>query len=334
MSSETTGTRGIHLKPQKEAPEASFQRPASDIDVRSRQLRLWRAAAPQAQVAARAPDGAGEEYLQTRARDARPTILFDSGHYLSQLPAFVRETIDPLDHYLRIGWSLGLSPHLAFDSAFLAEQLGVARWTEPPLLAYFEKSPEVSAHPLFDVEEYARHVEFDDTAYARLFEMFLGSWGSARASFSGLFSLRFYEMAEPAVRFGRLNPLMHYLSTEPARRRDANPMIHNIWYDRHYPARPGQPHDPLVRYAQIGLRDGHLPNPFAPAELKLVSAEAYVPRDLLRAYVNASAADGLLGQGRRSDSVAELSDPRPFRAVDSLSIRDQRDDRVVALPVS
>lgn len=254
-------------------------------------VRLWRAASPDVEKPLRLKDQAAREYLRSREGRESPTRLFDPAYYRSQVPAFARENLDPLDHYLRVGWSIGLSPHRAFESDFVAEQLGIANWKEPPLLAYFESSVEVSPHPLFDVAVYAAGVRLDGSAYARLFEMFLETWDSARAPFSRLFSLSYYERAEPVVRLGRMNPLIHYLSTEPSRRRDANPMIHNRWYDERYPAKPGQPIDPLVRFARVGLKQGHLPNPFAATEMKLVNPDSGIPGHMLIDYVDSTVAD-------------------------------------------
>src|ERR1700733_10378225 len=131
-------------------------RTGDDIDVSLLHLRLWRAAAPEANAASRQTEDAGREYLRTRRPGDSPTVLFDCNYYANQLPVFVRNTIDPLEHYLRAGWALGLSPHVAFDSAFLAEQLGITEWTEPPLITYFETPIEVSPHALFSVDVYGR----------------------------------------------------------------------------------------------------------------------------------------------------------------------------------
>jgi hypothetical protein len=251
--------------------------------------------------------------------------LFDCNYYTNQLPVFIRNTIEPLEHYLRAGWALGLSPHVAFDSAFLAEQLGITEWTEPPLITYFENPIEISPHALFSADVYGRSVKLDVSKYARLFEMFLDSWSEARAPFSHFFCLRYYEEWEPVIRSGRTNPLLHCLMTELARRRDANPMIHNRWYDLRYPAKPGQPCDPLVRFARFGLREGHLPNPFARRELKILGSDGYIPRDLLLQYVDTAPADRKLDG---LDSVLALRAPDPFQETAQLPAARNSNDLV------
>lgn len=294
--------------------------PSARTDVNSLHLRLWRAASPDADKQSRLKEEAGREYLASRSGRETPTVLFNCTHYLSQLPAFARDSIDPLDHYLSVGWSVGLSPHLAFDSDFVAEQLGITKWTEPPLLAYFESPVEISPHSLFDVDVYSARVRLDRSGYARLFEMFLDAWDCARAPFSRLFSLFYYERAEPVVGLGRINPLVHYLSTEASRRRDANPMIHNRWYNEVYPAKTGQPRDPLVRFARIGLKQGHLPNPFAAREIKLLNPDDKVPSDTLLDYVDATPAD------RRAEGPFALIarpagfDPRPVQTANNVPL--------------
>ena len=259
-----------------------------EINTQDLHLRLWRAASPRSDSQRRSTAEAGQKYLTARGCEQSPTVLFDAAHYLRQLPWFVRDCADPLDHYLRTGWALGLSPHLAFDTAYLGAALGIRAWTEPPLLAYFEHNEEVSPHPLFDLGVYARHIDTDRLPCARLFEVFIGCWRGAHAPFSRLFSIGFYSKFEPVVLSENVNPLMHYLTTEKERRRDPNPMLHNEWYDLRYPARPGQPADPLIRFARFGLKEGHLPNPFAARQMKLHDACVPVPRDLLLEYVDIS----------------------------------------------
>ena len=311
MKREPTASAGVKPQEDKDAPERPVYPLASDAEIASLLLRLWRAVSPEPELLLRRSDAAGNRYLATRTRGSAPTVLFDPSFYVAQLPNFLRHTVDPLLHYLQAGWSLGLSPHPAFDNAFVAEQLGITSWTTPPLLVYFETADEISPHPLFDVDVYARHVRIDSTRYARLFEMFLDSWPSARAPFSHLFSIRYYERLEPAVRFGKLNPLLHYLSAEIARRRDANPMIHNRWYDTTYPAKPGQPKDPLIRFARMGLREGHLPNPFAPKELRLEESDSYVPPDVILQYIDARSSDELLFQSTIDQSAPKIPTANP-----------------------
>lgn len=289
-------------------------------------LRLWRAASPAAEKPRRLKDQAAREYLRSRENGESPTPLFDPAYYRNQVPAFARESLDPLDHYLRVGWSIGFSPHRAFESDFVAEQLGIANWKEPPLLAFFESAVEVSPHPLFDVALYGAGVRLDGSAYARLFEMFVEAWDCASAPFSRLFSLSYYERAEPVVRLGRMNPLIHYLSTEPSRRHDANPMIHNRWYDERYPAKPGQPTDPLVRFARVGLKQGHLPNPFAASEMKLVNPDNSVPGHMLVDYVDSTMTD----RAKRTNSPQVKAGAPVETGKSAPSARVVSDDEVMA----
>jgi hypothetical protein len=218
-------------------------------------------------------------------------VLFDANYYKRQLPWFARSNADALEHYLSTGWQLGLSPHFAFDSAYLAQQLGVKAWGVPPLLAYFEAGKEVSAHPLFEPALYGRKISLVGQPFARLFELFITSWAEARAPFSKLFSVEFYSKFEPVLRYGSANPLLHYLRTDLAKRRDPNPMLHNRWYDLKYPAKVGQSADPLLRFAVVGIEHGHLPNPFAVSECALQEGDGSIPREILLEYVDVSEAD-------------------------------------------
>ena len=277
------------LKPAKTLGGRPVEPFEADFDTTDLHIRLWQATAPAG--APKRTAQAGTKYLTSRRPDQAPTVLFDSAHYLNQLPWFVRGTTDALDHYLRVGWSMGLSPHLTFDTAYLGEALGIETWTLPPLLAYFEHAAEVSPHPLFDVDVYRKYISLKDRPTARLFEVFVGSWATARAPFSKLFSLPFYGKFELVARYGNNNPLLHYLMMDIDRRRDPNPMLHNKWYDARYPAKTGQAIDPLIRFAKLGLAEGHLPNPFAAQELKVHDQNARIPSELLEQYLDVSEFD-------------------------------------------
>lgn len=252
--------------------------------------------------------------IRAQGDDASPTLLFDSKFYLGQLPWFLRGKVDAINHYLSEGWTMRLSPHPAFDSDHVAAQLGVREWTEPPLLGFLEHKGNVSAHPLFDVEIYTRHVPLDCKRFAKSFEAFLEWSPGARAPFSRFFSLDWYSTWEPVTRSGRMNPLLHYLTTQPARRRDPNPMVHNVWYDLQYPAKAGQAADPLIRFVKVGLREGHLPNPFAARQLKLVGSDSVAPYDVVQRYVDVSDTDrrpGVITRAQESTlrSMARMGEP-------------------------
>ncbi|HEY5238570.1 MAG TPA: hypothetical protein VIJ62_09340, partial [Rhizomicrobium sp.] len=164
-----------------------------------------------------------------------------------------------------------------------------------------------------------------DRPTARLFEVFVGSWATARAPFSKLFSLPFYGKFELVARYGNNNPLLHYLMMDIDRRRDPNPMLHNKWYDARYPAKTGQAIDPLIRFAKLGLAEGHLPNPFAAQELKVHDQNARIPRELLEQYLDVSEFDrrwyeagatfGVLGRYRPSTGGGPVN----VAAADALS---------------
>lgn len=77
-----------------------------------------------------------------------PGPLFDLGHYLVQ-GAGPDAGEDPIAHYLRIGWTLGLSPHPLFEPAWYAAQATIEG---PPLVHYLTTGwrQGLSPHPLVD----------------------------------------------------------------------------------------------------------------------------------------------------------------------------------------
>src|ERR1700722_489856 len=115
------GSAGI-LEPLAFTPQEG----APDVDALRK--RLWSACSSAGNANRLDPEN-------FRQRATSPTILFDTEFYAAQLPWFARGNIDPLDHYLGVGWALGLSPHIAFDAHHLGKSLHLGSWTEPPLLA-------------------------------------------------------------------------------------------------------------------------------------------------------------------------------------------------------
>lgn len=95
-----------------------------------------------------------EHYVRTGGGRCAPHPLFDVGHYLSRAPALPAGD-DPLSHYLREGWALGLSPHPLFDLPWYLRQAPEAA-DGPALMHYLTVGWRrgLSPHPLFDVRWY------------------------------------------------------------------------------------------------------------------------------------------------------------------------------------
>ena len=82
----------------------------------------------------------GALYRLTAKDDRRCVVksgLFDTSWYLAQYPEAAASNLDPLDHYLTIGWRQGRSPGPRFDAARYLEQSRDAALAECEPLLHF-----------------------------------------------------------------------------------------------------------------------------------------------------------------------------------------------------
>jgi hypothetical protein len=171
------------------------------------------------------------EFLQKKGLDTpRITPLFDVDYYSEQL-SWQNAPINYYLHYCESALDVALPPHVLFDSDYVLSQSGLRAFDRPPLLYFLEKNdPTLSPHPLFQPELYSAAVGDDFLNGDLPICAFISRWAEKSAPFSSYFSRRFYSLHEPVVRYGGLNPLVHFMSAPPERRRDPNPMFHRGWY--------------------------------------------------------------------------------------------------------
>jgi len=212
------------------------------------------------------------------------TPLFDVEYYAHQV-SWQTPPINFVLHYCGNWPAADLRPHVIFDNAYLLAQTGISRFVRPPLLHLLEAGdPKLSPHPLFDPRYYAEAVGEDFLAGDLPIIAFVERWAAKPAPFSPFFSTDFYGLHEPAVRFGSLNPLIHFLSTPQDRRRDPNPMLHRSWYRALVEDELGDA-EPLAHYVVHGLARGLMPNPFASGELRASSLGLPALIEALRRYI-------------------------------------------------
>ena len=115
---------------------------------------------------------------------------------------------DPLSHYLREGWVMGLSPHPVFDPAWYVRQTGDLG-PVPPLVHYLDEGWKagVSPHPLFDVEWYLGDNPEVATANLEPLTHFLAVGGEEGRSPGPWFDTAHYVAERGDAGFGRLGPI-------------------------------------------------------------------------------------------------------------------------------
>ncbi len=226
-------------------------------------------------------------FLQRKGMDTpRITPLFDVDYYSEQL-SWQNAPINYYLHYCESALDVALQPHVLFDSDYVLSQSGLRAYDRPPLLYFLEQNdPMLSPHPLFEPALYSNAVGDDFLNGDLPICAFISRWAEKNAPFSSYFSRRFYSLHEPVVRYGGLNPLVHFMSAPPERRRDPNPMFHRGWYANSLAADEIGLEEPLIHYIRYGLPMGLMPNPFAHSELHAASLGLPALIEALRRYLS------------------------------------------------
>jgi hypothetical protein len=227
------------------------------------------------------------EFLEQKGSNTpKITPLFDIDYYAEQL-SWQIAPINYYLHYCESAMDVALQPHVLFDGDYVLSQSGLATFDRPPLLYFLEQNdPNLSPHPLFEPALYSAAVGEDFLGDDLPICAFIERWTQKNAPFSSFFSRKFYALHEPVVRYGGLNPLVHFLSAPPERRRDPNPMFHRGWYANSLVAEDIGVEEPLVHYIRHGLPMGLMPNPFAHGELHAASLGLPALIDALRRYLS------------------------------------------------
>lgn len=130
-------------------------------------------------------------FEQLNAGHVNPTPLFDTKLYCDhRLPDDPMAWVNPLYHYLQIGWSLGLPTSPYFSDDYYVSRVSAAHLENMAPLAHFASQ-----------EKYYPYDPSPD------------------------FSCQFYLEANPDVRDSDLNPLLHYLSSGKREGRATKPSL-------------------------------------------------------------------------------------------------------------
>lgn len=163
---------------------------------------------------------------QFRKREPSLKAIFDRDYYLRRYPDVANARIDPLTHFMTMGWAEGRSPCALFDTEhYLERNPDVAHAGQNPLLHY---------------------ITFG---------------ASERRACSQLFDVGWYLGKNPDVAAAGVNPLAHYLAIGWKEGREANPLFDQAWYLKRYPHVEKEGLCPLAHYAEHGLEQRLSPHP-------------------------------------------------------------------------
>ena len=150
---------------------------------------------------------------------------FDGAYYLDQNPDVEELQINPLVHYLRVGFKEGRNPNPLFDTSY-----------------YLTQNPDVADSGINPLVHYLR-VGFKEGRNP-----------------NPLFDTSYYLTQNPDVADSGINPLVHYLTVGFKEGRNPNPLFDTSYYLTQNPDVADSGINPLVHYLTVGAREGRSPH--------------------------------------------------------------------------
>ena len=185
-------------------------------------------------------------HVGARHKGIRLESVIDVAWYLSAYPDVAAAGIDPVEHFMQVGWAEGRKPHPLFD----------AEW-------YLRKNP--------DVEE---------SGVNPLVHYLSNGWREKRQPHP-LFDVAWYLEAYPDISAAGVEPLTHYISTGAGEGRLPNPLFDPEWYGADIP--DGIP--ALVHYVTTGWKEGRNPHPLFDTNWYLQSSGIRTPIEVLSHFM-------------------------------------------------
>lgn len=164
--------------------------------------------------------------LRETAKRVLDSGLFDENMYITNNPDILDNAIQPLLHWLILGWREGRNPHSLFDT----------KW-------YLRHAPELMEQDINPLVH------------------FLDNGTNQKRDPSPLFDTHWYMDQHPEVFSSGMNPLTHYLLRGAAAAWSPHPLFDHDWYARQSPDAVSSGANLLVHYIQYGASAGRTPCP-------------------------------------------------------------------------
>ncbi len=174
---------------------------------------------------------------------------FNKVWYLKTYTEVKDKGVDPLEHYLTIGWKRGYNPSRKFDgNAYLEHYQDVKKANTNPLLHYLQYG-----------QNSKRQVFTQPTIWDKIFNLHKNkSMGYQLVAKSGYFNKRWYLKQYPDVRESGLDPIEHYLTI--GWKKGYNPSIKfdGDEYIEDYQDVADAGKNPLLHYLQYGKDENRI----------------------------------------------------------------------------
>lgn len=188
-----------------------------------------------------------------------PNPLFDTRYYLATYDDVKRAGVNPLVHYLRRGAREGRNPHPLFHTAyFVANTPQSAQGGRNPL-AFFLVSGSGAPNPAFDTDRYKG--QFPEVAKSKInpLDHFLTTGAERNGSPHTLFDPAFAQRAS-----GETPDAAYAKQFQPSASQapvSAHPLFDAEWYLNRYPDVAASGLSPLVHYLLVGAHSDRDPHP-------------------------------------------------------------------------
>jgi glycosyltransferase involved in cell wall biosynthesis len=246
--------------------------------------------------------------------------LFDADYYRSKAGALLPPQVDPLQHYLHVGWTKHIDPHPLFSVRFYIDRNpDVAEAGVEPLDHYltFGSKEGRSPHPLFSARTYrARRGELPDDETSML-EDYLESDANG-VDPHPLFDHRWYAERAGLGTGGSAAALLHYLTEGWTSGAPLSPLFDSNFYLEQLDATDGLGMEPYSHFALFGAQAGLDPHPLFDTENYLAARDTVdpFPIDPLLDYLESGEAEGL--------TPNPLFDPAFYRTWNSDAVKERR----------
>ena len=192
------------------------------------------------------------------AEPRQPNALFDISYYLKQVPALQKTGHDPLIHFLHDGWRKGVKPNFLFDPLWYVQRnSGVDFTRENPLTHFLKQGGKGSTSLYFDAAYYsAAYNDVEASAEPPLAHYFLVGIQEKRRP-SLYFDTAWYLDKTPVLLESEMDPLAHYFYFGIQDRKSPSPLFDPDYYVETYKIQ--EEGDLFAHYMKHGKPADHQP---------------------------------------------------------------------------
>ncbi|MBU1567578.1 MAG: glycosyltransferase [Proteobacteria bacterium] len=224
--------------------------------------------------------------------------IFDPIFYLETNPDVAAQGINPLTHYLHVGWREGRFPHILFDIQHYFSQFPENTGGETEPITHFlsegwrqGKKPS----PYFDPLVYAHENSHLDFTKTNPLSHFINTGCQDEKFLPPYIDRQFYCQKYPDVAESGVDPLTHYFTIGRKEQRQPSLYFDVLWYLDRTPVLQEMAENILMHYFLYGAAEGKSPTPvFDPAYYRATYSDVIgAEKDLLAHYLKNGERQGL-----------------------------------------